>query len=536
VSAETSQATAEPVAGRAGSRVLSLPTGSRLPLLTALFLAAALISGFTIRRYLEPFDEGLVLQAARRVAEGQVPYADFSWAYGPAQPYLLGAAFDLFGVSVLDWRILRVLSDAAVSLVVFALVRREAPLPVALVAWLTAACAMAQPTSANAYAPALVFGLLAVVALGQRRGAAPLAGLATGLAASWRLDFALYAAAGVTLGLALRPGGGGRLRVLGVYAGWTVAVAALLHLPFLVASGPAGLYDALVGNSLRDGDYWRLPFPLTYDGGFRLWPPADLAEDAKDLLGYYVPLTLAAGLALVAVALALRAWRERRLPVTWIALAGFSAGCLLYLLSRTDDVHATPLLVCLAALLPLAAVWARAAGARALAAALIVPLALLLAYGVLNRLSALFLPPDLERVDLAVADGTKAPPGEARAIERMVRGVQARVSPDEGIYTTTVRSDLVRINNPLIYVLAERDNVLDTDFDLLTSAAAQRRVVSELRAAPPRVIVRWTDPASVEREPNRRGLPSGSRLLDEYVASGYRLVERAGHYDILARR
>ena len=71
-----------PRAARGGmSRRLALPL--------ALFFGAALIAGFTALNGIDPFDEGLVLAAARRVTEGQVPYADFTWAYGPAQPYLL---------------------------------------------------------------------------------------------------------------------------------------------------------------------------------------------------------------------------------------------------------------------------------------------------------------------------------------------------------------------------------------------------------------------------------------------------------------
>jgi hypothetical protein len=51
-----------------------------------LFAGAALISGFTILRELDPFDEGLALQAARRVAGSELPYRDFLWSYGPGQP------------------------------------------------------------------------------------------------------------------------------------------------------------------------------------------------------------------------------------------------------------------------------------------------------------------------------------------------------------------------------------------------------------------------------------------------------------------
>ena len=132
------------------------------PALAALFAGAVAISGFTILQGGAPFDEGIVLQAARRVADGQVVYSDFDWAYGPAQPYLLGAWFEAFGPSLLVWRVIRVLCDAAIAVIVFALVRRQASQRLALLAWLAAACAMAQPYSATPTAPALLFSLLAL--------------------------------------------------------------------------------------------------------------------------------------------------------------------------------------------------------------------------------------------------------------------------------------------------------------------------------------------------------------------------------------
>src|SRR3954469_11227553 len=98
--------------------------GAWLP--AGLFAGALLIAGFTMLRGIDPFDEGLILQGARRVAAGQVPFGDFLWSYGPAQPYLLGATFKAFGVSLLGWRILRLVSVAAASVIVFALTRRLA--------------------------------------------------------------------------------------------------------------------------------------------------------------------------------------------------------------------------------------------------------------------------------------------------------------------------------------------------------------------------------------------------------------------------
>jgi hypothetical protein len=486
-------------------------SGRRLWLL--LFAGGALISAFTIRQGIDPFDEGLVLAAARRVTEGQVPYADFTWAYGPAQPYLLAGLFKAFGLSLMQWRVLRVLADAGVALLVYALLLRFAPQRVALLGWLAAACAMAQPRSANPFPFALFFALLAIAALPRR---VVLAGVFTAVAAAFRLDFALYGAAACAFAIGWRP------RELARYAAVTLGVALLVYLPFLIDIGPSRLYDALIGTSLHDRDYWTLSFPLSYDGRFRLWGPGALLHDLKDVIDYYQPLLLVIGLGLSVL-------MRRAAP----ALIVFGLGGLSYLLSRTDEFHTQPLFVALAVLLPALMVATRRRGV-AIAAAVV--FGLMLAHGVANRLSALFGPPDMAAVHVGPADGAEAPPAEARAIERVVADVDARVPRGDPIYVAPRRSDLVTYSNSILYVLADRDNAARQDFGLLTRATEQQAIVDQLRALRPRVVVRWTDPLSSKDEPNLRGRPSGSRILDQYLATDYRLSERLYHYDVLVPR
>jgi hypothetical protein len=511
-----------------------------------LFVAGVLISGFTILRGVEPFDEGLTLQAARRVADGQVPYSGFLWAYGPTHVYLLALLFKLFGTSLLWWRIIRVLVDAGVALLVFEIVRREAPLRVALLAWLATACVMAQPTGANPFAPALLFSLGAVWVAARARDRSGLiaAGALCALAAAWRLDFGAYAviAAGAAASV-----GSARLRapyLLGASRGALVraavkpaaivgaafaALTALVYLPFVIVDGPADAWRDLAGRSLSQGRYWHLPFPFGYDGRFRLWPPGSFAHDAKDVLAFYVPLLLVVGLALAIVAIAVR--RLQRDPLL-VGLSVLGATYVAYLLSRTDEFHSTPLIVVLAALLPILALRLPMRGAAALALVFVA----LLAYGLSNRLSALFGPPELATIHVPVADGVEAPPSDARAIEQMVRAVQRRVAPGEPIYTVTRRSDLVRINDPLIYVLTGRDNPTRQDFGLQTGRPAQREIVAALERSRPKVIVRWLSPESTKREPNDRGKPSGVHTLDRWLAANYRPAERYGYYQLLLSR
>lgn len=530
-------ASADPAASRARPALGVRFTREQTLLYAGLLVAGALISGFTIFRGGAPFDEGLVLQAARRVAGGQVPYRDFLWPYGPAQPYVLGASFDLLGTSLLGWRLMRVACDAAIALTVFALIRRETTKGPALAGWLATACAMSQPTSATPFPFALLLGLLAFhVATSRppRPWTLPAAGALIGAAAAWRLDFAIYAGGAVLVALALRKAPlSERVRDLGVFALAGTLVTVLAYLPFVVAVGPADLYDALVGSSLRERDFWTLPFPLSYDGDLRAWPPGDLAKDSKDLVGFYLPVICLVGFAIAAVSAVSAA--RRGAPVLWsrMGLLVFTAGGVLYLLSRTDEFHVTPLVVLLAVALPLVIA---ARPARPLAVAAAVALGLLVLHGVANRVSALVAPPRLARIDVAVADGAKAAPGEAAALARMVTTVQGAVPPGGSIYAITRRADLVRFNQPLVYVLTERENPTDRDFGLQTSAAAQRETVAALRRSRPDAIVRWTDPISTVREPNLRGRSSGSRTLDEYVAGAYRPLDRLGEYEVLIPR
>jgi hypothetical protein len=486
-------------------------TRGRLWLL--LFAGGALISAFTIRQGIDPFDEGLVLAAARRVTEGHVPYADFTWAYGPAQPYLLAGLFKLFGLSLLQWRVLRVLADAGIALLVYVLLRRYAPQRVALLGWLAAACAIAQPRSANPFPFALLFALLAVAVLPRRL---VLAGVFTAVAAAFRLDFALYGAAACAFAIGWRP------RELARFAAVALGLGVVVYLPFLIDIGPSKLYDALVGTSLHDRNYWTLSFPLSYDGRFRLWGPGALLHDLKDVIDFYQPLLLVIGLALSAFLL-------RVVP----ALIVLGLGGLSYLLSRTDEFHTQPLFVVVAVLLPALAVATRH---RAVAVAAACVFALMLVHGVANRVVALVRPPASSEVHVAPADGVEAPPQEARAIERVVATIDSRVPPGQPIYVAPRRSDLVTYSNSILYVLADRDNAARQDFGLLTSASEQQTIVDQLRTARPRVVVRWTDPLSSKDEPNLRGRPSGSHVLDQYLAADYRLSQRLYHYDVLVPR
>ena len=342
--------------------------------------------------------------------------------------------------------------------------------------------------------------------LAASRGRPGWAGALAALAAFWRPDVgavAALAAAATLLVDGSRAAGPGNdaparaaptsraaLTALLVAAGGLL----VLYAPFLVAAGPGRVWEALVVQATRDGEWWRLPFG--FGGG-----------DAKDFVTWLLPFAAVVTLALAA----------RRA----VGLALLGAGAVVYFASRADLEHAQGLLIVAAA----AAAFARP---RIIGA---VMLALLLAVGVANRGSALLRPPDLKPFE-----DVSVPPQDALLLPRLIADVQGRVPEGEPIYVAPRRSDLVTFSNPLLYYLVDRPNVLRRDVLLQAKPDEQAAIVGRLRSARPKVIIRWVAPASSKPEPNRRGRPSGSRALDEYIDAHYRQAARYGDYVVLVPR
>jgi len=475
-----------------------------------------LLSGITIRWGINPHDEGLVLQAGRRIADGQLPYRDFYANYGPGQYYVVGGLDALFGPSLLTWRIVRVALDATVAVLAYAIARRDAPAPLALGAWLTAAAVMAFPSIPHPNPAALALGFGGLL-LARRSPVA--AGALAGLAFCFRFDLGLAAAIGTAL--AALADGGRRAAARALVS--AALVAAILMAPFVLAA-PDDLWDQTVGFALHEQGLQRLPLPGAWHGGL----------EPNKLLEFYVPYVLMAGLALwflVALRdrLPLRLWAP--LP---LALAGLE-----YLLARTDEFHLVPLAAVLPVLLATAAARERSAGHAAGALALVVVLGLVALQGLDRKRIQLLDPPPLASIDVDVADGVKAPRDEALALGALVRYVRARVPPGQPVFVANPRFDVVKVGNPLVYVLVDRPN--PTRYDVMqpgvvTTAPVQREMVRDLERSRPRLVIRWLNPVADEREPNGAGRPSGVHVLDGYLRRNYVEVRRFGDYAVLRHR
>jgi hypothetical protein len=503
---------------------------TRLPF--ALFAGAALLSAVTMLDGIQPNDEGLMLQAAARIAAGEVPYRDFWWFYPPGQPLLLGGLWHVLGPSLLEWRVLRVLCDATVALLAWRLaLRGGAPPRAALAAWLAVALAMAYPSGPHPYPLTLVLCLAALLVFEDRP---LLAGVLAGAAAFWRLEFAAYLILGILVACAVAraPQRAGR------FAGAAALTGVVLYTPIVALAGVGRSWDLLIDYPLTDfSAYQSLPFPLNYDGPLNTGSIGGfLSDSAENLLLFYLPLVLVIGLAAGLVALARTSSRE----AAWrLAVAIFAIGMGHYLITRPDVFHTAPLAVMASVLVAWALgspAFASVAG-RALALVAVAVLAYAIVEGADRRW--LELRRDYAPLALAPADGVRVPKGERADLERAVAALQARVPRGSPTYVATRRADRVTSGYPLLYVLADRPNVSRYDIEapgVVTSLAVQREIVEDLERARPAAVVRDISPITAAAEPNESGRSSGVRLLDQYLGRAYEPAARYGRFVVLARR
>jgi Dolichyl-phosphate-mannose-protein mannosyltransferase len=227
------------------------------------------------RRWGNPeLDAGADLTVADLMAhDGYVPYEDVRYFYGPAGIYCLGLAFKLFGSSFTVAYVFGYLQTGAILGAFYALARRWVqPLAATLATAVLAAIGFSG-TLFNFVLPhtnSATFGLLFVLLelLALARGRSLLAGLAAGVAALTRPEFALVAA------VALLAGAVGRWRE----GGWPAALreALVLFLPALAIAGTVlGGFALAVG---ADRLFFEnlIPLDFTRVAGFRFqenWAP-----------------------------------------------------------------------------------------------------------------------------------------------------------------------------------------------------------------------------------------------------------------------
>ena len=167
---------------------------SRRKLLIGLLVAVVSLVPFTaaFETAGSPMDEGSLLVYPELIGHGALPYRDFETFYGPANIYVLAAAYSFFGTDVMVERTIGLLYRALILSLVFAFIARWnvalAAGGTALAAWLLLA------TRIIAYAwfggIACLFGSIWLLAGARFNARFFLAGLIGGCALLYRVDLA----------------------------------------------------------------------------------------------------------------------------------------------------------------------------------------------------------------------------------------------------------------------------------------------------------------------------------------------------------
>ena len=518
---------------------------------TLIWLIGVGISVLTLKDWIQLNDEGLMLQAAARISHGEVPYRDFWWFYPPGQPYLLALVWKLHGPSLVDWRIIRALSNATVGLLVWRLALRRSGQVPSLFAWAVAIFAVSSATGPHPYPIAMALALGSLLCLEKRPW---VAGILLGVVAAWRIEFAAYLGLGSALGLIIR---GSSLRVFMGWLGGAVGAATLLYLPVVAAAGGSKSWDLLVRYPVLEfSKYQTLPFPLVWDGGGN----SQGVDLVAQFVSYHMPLSLIIGLGSSLLALILSR-RDGR----WIEVATgvFAIGMANYLVVRADAFHTGPLAIMDAVL----GAWAVGAvvdvrrqrawsvspqfGWRARVALLsstvaVAALGWSLVDTVWKREREVREARHARVIEIPVADGVKELP-ETRCSLRgepvqlcSLADLEAaaswvRQNSSGPIYVATKRSDWITAGAPLFYVLSGRGNVTAYDIaapGVLTSAKVQTEIISNL-AETGATVVRYEAGITAAPEPNQAGKSTGIKLLDQWLAANYKEVARFGVWVVL---
>ena len=497
-------------------------------LTTVLLVLGGALSAVTILRGIGPHDEGLMLQAGSRIANGQWPYRDFWTNYPPGQPLVLAVLQLVFGPSLLAWRVLRVVTNAVIALLAFRLANKRAGQAIALLAWLAVAGAMAFPTGPGPNPTAIGLALASIL-LAERRPA--LGGGLAGFAALFRIEIGIAAALGAML--AVPPGKRLRIAVSGLL------VAAVCFAPFVIVAPGTLAHDLFGFYGIQN--LQRLPFPLSFDGALR---PSKLIE-------FYMPAILVLSCVVWAAALGARALTAARSRAALRAgigtsprptppgaraleLAPLAAVGLAYLLGRTDEFHLIPLSVALAVMLATEAAFARGA----LKVALLIALSLIALHGLDRQAGQILHPPAMAAVPGAAGDGVQTDTADARSLAALEHAVARLTRPGEPIFVADPRHDVVHVGDPLLYIILDHPNPTRYDVmqpGLVTSAPVQREIVASLERSRTRVVIRWLDPRAYAPEHNGSDVSSHVFILDRYLAEHFRPVARFGVYQLLVR-
>lgn len=535
------------------------------------FAGAAVVIFLLNSRFVNIFDEGILLTGTMRTMAGQVLHRDFNYNYGPALFYLYAALFKLFGTSILVERIAAALSDAGLVVSVYLLARKLCGRVPALAA--SIACilwSIGIGLSWNLLNSSFCIFMLwtAWLILPQtdkrlERRRAAFAGFLTAIIFLFRYDLGIGTAAASLVAMVimrwLQERGESRSprRLMRSQIGPYLAVFAITVTPAAIAYlSVAPIHDLLYDVVIYMAKYYRagrgLPFP-----GF---------QEGAEVAVYLLPIIIL-----------LSAWIVVRWFIARRTNAHESAGRVPDWVNLLVSLIVVATLTCVKGLVRVGVggMYGTLIACAVLGAALIQHRSALnlwlralmmatLALFVLG--AAAFDEPQLVRpnghlqplvINWLLTPARQPPTPAFRSwchedtpitrglcflMEedhiRAVRYLDAHTLPSDYIYVGLDHHDRIFANDMILYFAAQRlPAVKWTEFDpyLQNRADIQREMISTLEQHKPPYIVLSSE-FDTMREPNGSSVSTGVHLLDDYIATHYEEVQQYNRLTILRRR
>jgi len=454
------------------------------------------------------YDEGLVVFNAQRIVEGDLPYRDFWTIYAPGQFYWLAMLFKVFGsvltVERINGAIFTLATVALLGNISFRLSANTRAGLISAGAMLIATNmlnGLASPVIMAMFCSALCTWLL----LREDRNHAVLAGLALIAATAFRHDLGAYSMIGHSLALILC----GRARTTLIPLAVTYALGLVVLISWL---GVHVGWQSLTSNLLE-------------------FPSREFAQQRR--LPWPKPLPKYWSIYVAPLLLVLFALRFRHFSRAHLIPAAVSLMMLAQVMVRSDQEHSYPgLMYALVLVGPI--VLRRENYPKPLIVILVLVCTVT---GWRRGESDLELIRTWQTGDCALLNsgrgGFNRDCGEAPGLAQALSYMTQHSQPRDTIFVGNAPHDRAYINDALFYFLSERKSASrfhELHPGVSNTAKVQQEIIEHWNRQPPDWIVLRTLTSS---EPNGSSSSSGVSLLDDFIASHFEIIERAGEYTIL---
>jgi hypothetical protein len=497
-----------------------------------------------IRREPTLYDEGNTVNAAWRVAEGQVLYRDLWTIHAPGTPHLLALIFAAFGTTIVVERALKLSLLGLLSALGYACFRRflsplAAATSVALALGSRLDPVLVPSDTALVGILAALLVTTAALGLGSSSIRRFLAGLLLGLTVWFRHDFGFYATAACTVTVALASWRESRQKTTARRVARAVATLWLGVAVPALAMGSYFFARGALGSMVQQ----MIVFPATTFASVRELPaPALGAVEGGlpfGLLFWLTPPTLLAGAALAV--LDLRRGARDASALLLVSLSGLFV--FNHARVRADFVHLWPALVlAIPVFVALATrAWRSALDRRRLLLGVVGGLLLagVATFGVSVTRTAYQALTAIRPARLLDAIPAKLPAAGVLldpVLEQALVFLDARVPAGASVFVGNQRHDLVFINCSMCYFLLRRPSPTryhNLHPSLATTEAVQREIVAQLERQKIDWILLWDHPpVGGPLEPPQA---PGATDLDAYLASRYESATRFGPWEIRRR-